>query len=67
MRKKYKFLEEKTSEELERTIMENKANLLAFRMQHARGVLKSPSVLRETRKLIARMNTLLTIKRRSGE
>ena len=65
MRKKHQFLEEKSVSELNKLIVEKKENLLTFRMQHARGLLKSPVVMRETRKMIARVNTLLTLRKRS--
>ena len=62
MRRKFAHIVEKTQKELVSDIIKAKIELLNLRMQHARGMLKNPLLIREKRRLIARMHTMLTIK-----
>lgn len=62
MRRKFAHIEEKSQKELMSDITKTKIELLNLRMQHARGVLKNPLLIREKRRLVARFYTMLTIK-----
>lgn len=62
MRRKFAHIEEKTQKELASDITKAKIELLNLRMQHARGMLKNPLLIREKRRLVARFCTMLTIK-----
>ena len=64
MKKKFAHIQEKSLEELKKGICDTKIELLTLRMQHARNTLKNPLLLREKRRLIARMQTALTMKER---
>ncbi|HOP65556.1 MAG TPA: 50S ribosomal protein L29 [Bacilli bacterium] len=48
-----------TDEELVNKIKETKKTLFDLRMKHATGTLDKPSDLRNTRKTVARMKTIL--------
>ena len=63
MKKKFAEIADKTVDVLLKEIGEAKIELLNLRMQHARSALKNPILLREKRKLIARMYTVVTMKK----
>ena len=48
-----------SNEELEKKIEESKAELFNLRLSQASGSLEKPSRIRELRKLVARMKTIL--------
>ena len=48
-----------TDEDLKKKIIENKKLLFDLRMKHAKGNLDKPSDLKNTRKTVARMKTIL--------
>ncbi len=48
-----------SDEELAKKIEESKKNLFDLRMKHATGTLDKPSDLKNTRKAVARMKTVL--------
>ena len=48
-----------TDEDLKKKIIENKKLLFDLRMKHATGTLDKPSDLKNTRKTVARMKTIL--------
>ena len=54
-----KTLKEKTSDELDRELAELKAELFKLRFQHATNQLDNPLKLREVRKNIARVKTII--------
>ncbi|MGM9882095.1 MAG: 50S ribosomal protein L29 [Bacilli bacterium] len=48
-----------TTEELTKKVLECKEELFNLRMQKATGMLEKPSRIRELRKTVARINTIL--------
>ena len=54
-----KTLKEKTSDELDKELAELKAELFKLRFQHATNQLDNPLKLREVRKNIARVKTII--------
>ena len=52
-------LRELTTEELTKKIHECKEELFSLRMQKATGMLENPARIRELRKTVARINTIL--------
>ena len=52
-------LREKTSAELNTQLVELKANLFNLRFQHATGQLSNPMVIRECKRNIARIMTVI--------
>ena len=64
MRKKFSYIEDKTAEELRKDIDAVKIELLTLRMQHARSALKNPLLLRQKRRIVARMCMMLSMKER---
>ena len=52
-------LRELTTEELIKKVNESKEELFNLRMQKATGMLEKPSRIRELRKTVARINTIL--------
>jgi len=66
MRKKFAHLEEKSLKELYRDVTASKIELLALKMQHARNTLKNPLLIREKRRFVARLCTLISVKEKEG-
>ncbi|MCY4414142.1 MAG: 50S ribosomal protein L29 [Alphaproteobacteria bacterium] len=60
--KKIKDLKNKSVVELKKEVVASKKELVALRMQHARNMLKNPILIREKRRFVARMQTLITTK-----
>ncbi len=58
-------LRQMTKDELERALEDNKEALFNLRFQKARNALENKSKITETRRVIARINTLLTEKKNS--
>ncbi|MDD4155396.1 MAG: 50S ribosomal protein L29 [Candidatus Cloacimonetes bacterium] len=58
-------LRQMTKDELERALEDNKESLFNLRFQKARNALENKSKITETRRVIARINTLLTEKKNS--
>lgn len=56
---KIKELRELSNKELEGKIMESKKELFGLRMKQSTGTLENPSKIRELRKNVARMKTIL--------
>jgi large subunit ribosomal protein L29 len=56
-----------TLEEIRQRIDENESTLQALRFQHAVAQLEDPMVLRRTRREIARLQTILKEKEKTGE
>ena len=56
---KIKELRELSNRELEGKIMESKKELFSLRMKQSTGTLENPSMIRELRKNVARMKTIL--------
>ncbi len=56
---KIKELRELSNRELEGKIMESKKELFSLRMKQSTGTLENPSKIRELRKDVARMKTIL--------
>jgi len=54
-----KILREKTREELEKELAELKAELFKLRFQHATNQLENPMKLKEVKKDIARVKTII--------
>ncbi|NLU53634.1 MAG: 50S ribosomal protein L29 [Clostridiaceae bacterium] len=54
-----KMLREKTREELEKELAELKAELFKLRFQHATNQLENPMKLKEVKKDIARVKTII--------
>lgn len=48
-----------TTEELNKKVFECKEELFSLRMQKATGMLEKPSRIKELRKTVARINTIL--------
>ncbi len=48
-----------TTEELEKKVKESKEELFNLRMQKATGMIEKPSRIKELRKTVARINTIL--------
>lgn len=57
---KFSELSQMTDEELTLKLSDLKENYMKFRFQHATGQLDSPSKLRESRRDIARINTVFS-------
>jgi len=64
---KAKEIREFGPEEIEARIAEKKEELFKLRFQHAMGQLENPNRLREARREIARLNTILTEKRSQAD
>lgn len=62
MNRKYADLKEKSIADLNKSICETKVEILTLRMQHARNTLKNPLLIREKRRIVARMKTIIAIK-----
>ncbi len=56
-----------STEELETKIVENKKELFDLRLKQATGSLEKPSRIRELRKNVARMKTILKERENGGE
>ena len=61
-----KELKALSNEELEAKIKENKKELFDLRLQQSTGALEKPSRIRELRKNIARMKTILNNREENG-
>lgn len=59
-------LRDKTDDELARILAEKRDFLMKFRMQSATGVVDNVKGARETRRDIARINTILNERRRAA-
>lgn len=57
---KSSVIREMTTEEIEDKLVDEKATLAKFKMQHAISPLENPLVIREKRKVVARLKTELT-------
>lgn len=65
---KAKQIRNLSTEEIEKRIEEEEEQLDQLRFDHAvRGMLENPIILREKRRLIARLKTILNEKERAGE
>jgi len=62
-----KELKALSNEELETKIKESKKELFDLRLQQSAGSLEKPSKIRELRKNIARMNTILSERENGGD
>lgn len=62
-----KELRSLSNEELESKIVENKKELFDLRLKQATGSLEKPSRIRELRKNVARMKTILRERENGGE
>lgn len=62
-----KELRSLSDEELESKIVENKKELFDLRLKQATGSLEKPSRIRELRKNVARMKTILRERENGGE
>ncbi len=60
-------IRELTIQEIESLIADKKQELFKLRFQHALGQLENTSLLRQTKKDIARLYTILTEKRRMND
>ena len=58
-RMKANELRKLTTEELEKKVKESKEELFNLRMQKATGMIEKPSRIKELRKTVARINTIL--------
>lgn len=67
MRRKFSHIEKKNVNELGKDITEAKIELLSLRMQHAQNTLKNPLLIRAKRRLVARLNTVMTLKNRGTD
>ena len=56
-----------STEELEAKIVENKKELFDLRLKQSTGALEKPSRIRELRKNVARMKTILRERENGGE
>ncbi len=56
---KVKEIRELSTEEIQKKIVETKEELFNLRFQQATGTLEKPSRIKELRKLVARMKTIL--------
>ncbi len=56
---KSKEIRDLKTEEIEQRIQEETEQARRFRFQHAVGTLQNPTILREKRRLIARLRTIL--------
>ncbi len=63
---KIKDLRELSTKELEGKIMETKKELFSLRMKQSTGTLDKPSRIKELRKDVARMKTILKEKKSAG-
>ena len=59
---KVKDLREKTAEELNQQLVEAQKELFNLRLQQVAGQLENPSRIRDIRRSVARINTLLNEK-----
>lgn len=58
-------LRERSVEELKRRLLETKKEMMAFRFQKATGELTNTSVIRNARRTVARIKTLVNEKAKS--
>lgn len=61
-----KEIREKTNEDLEQEVTKLKEELFTLRFQKATGQLESPHRIREIRKTIARIKTVITEREKGG-
>ena len=64
---KVKEIRELSTEDINNKLKETKQELFNLRFQQATGNLEKPSRIRELRKLVARMKTILRERELSGE
>ncbi len=65
--KKTKTLTDMSPSELEAALMTQEADLLGYRRGLKNGELKNPSIIRSTRKEVARLKTALTMNKAMKE
>ena len=64
---KAKDIRELTTEEVQARIVEEREKLMRLRLNHAVSAIESPSEIRSVRKNIARLETVLVERSKSGE
>jgi large subunit ribosomal protein L29 len=65
--KKYEELKTFTVEELNQRLTAEQENLVKLKFAHAISPIENPMKIRENRRLIARIKTLLTIKQKENK